>query len=75
MQINWEEQLGNETDHAVRENKASKPLAEKKSVGVEAVGETPSRTGEFIGETHGVLECTQNHLPGNQHQRAQFACG
>ena len=25
------------------------------------VGETPSLMGEFVGETHRVLECTQNH--------------
>ena len=35
-------------------------------------GETPSLTGEFIGETHRVLECTQNHAPGNQHQKCQI---
>ena len=40
----------------------------KKSVRVEAVGETPSLTGEFTGETHRVLECTQTHPPRNQHQ-------
>ena len=34
----------------------------KISVGVEAAaGETPSLTGEFAGETHRVLECTQTH--------------
>ena len=39
-------------------------------MGVEvAVGETPSLTKEFIGETHRVLECTQTHLPRNQHQK------
>ena len=37
-------------------------------MGVVAVGETPSLTGEFVGEIHRVLECTQTHLPGNQHQ-------
>ena len=36
---------------------------------VEAVGETPSFTGEFIGETHRVLECTQTHPHRNQHQK------
>ena len=30
---------------------------------VVAVGETPSLTGEFVGETHMVLECTQTHPP------------
>ena len=38
-------------------------------MGVEAAGETPSLTGEFIRETHRVLECTQAHLPGNQLQK------
>ena len=38
-------------------------------MGVEAAGETPSLKEEFIGETHMVLEHTQNHVPGNQHQK------
>ena len=32
-------------------------------------GETPSLTGQFIGETDRVLECTQTHPPGNQHEK------
>ena len=33
-------------------------------MGVEApAGETPSLTGEFVGETHRVLEHTQTHPP------------
>ena len=32
-------------------------------------GETSILTGEFVGETHRVLECTQAHLPRNQHQK------
>ena len=40
------------------------------SVGIEAAtGETPSLTGEFIGETHRVLERTQAHPLGKQHQK------
>ena len=35
----------------------------------EAVGETFSLTGEFVGETRGDLEHTQAHPPVNQHQR------
>ena len=35
----------------------------------EDAGETPSLTGEFTGETHRVLECTQAHPHGNQHQK------
>ena len=39
-------------------------------VGVEvAVGETPSLTGEFIGEIHRGLERTQPHPLGKQHQK------
>ena len=39
-------------------------------MGVEAaVGETPSLTGEVVGETHRGLECAQAHPLGNQHQR------
>ena len=38
-------------------------------MGVPVVGEIPSLTGEFVGETHRVLEHTQNQPPGNQHQK------
>ena len=38
-------------------------------MGVEAVGEISSLTGEFLGETHRVLECTQTNPPRNQHQK------
>ena len=50
-------------------------LCLKKYVGGEAARKTISLTGEFVGETHRALEHTQNHPPGNQHQRAQFVCG
>ena len=36
-------------------------------MGVTEAGETPSLIGESVGEAHGVLECTQAHIPGNQH--------
>ena len=36
---------------------------------VAAAGETPSLIGEFIGETHRILERTQTHPPGNQQQK------
>ena len=36
---------------------------------VETTGENPSPTGEFVGKTHKVLECTQTHPPGNQNQK------
>ena len=39
----------------------------KRSVGIVAVGETPSLTEEYVGETHRVLNCVQTHLPANQH--------
>ena len=38
-------------------------------MGVAVVRETPSFTGEFVGDVHRALECTQNHPPGNQHQK------
>ena len=42
----------------------------KTLVGVEALaGDTPRLTGEFVGETHRVLECTQYHPPRKQHQK------
>ena len=48
----------------------TKSLWLKTLVGVEAAaGETPSLTGEFVGETHRVLERTQAHTPGNQYQK------
>ena len=53
------------------ENKASKLLTEK-PVGVVVVGETPTLTREFIGETHRVLEHTQTHPPRNQHQKGSI---
>ena len=42
----------------------------KTPVGVEAAArETPSLTGEVVGETHRGLEHAQAHPLGNQHQR------
>ena len=39
-------------------------------MGVEAAaGDTPSLTGEFVGETHRGLERSQAHPLGKQHQR------
>ena len=38
-------------------------------MGVEVVGETPSLRGEFVGETHRVLECIQIPPHGNQNQK------
>ena len=45
-----------------KEKKAPEPLPIK-TVGVVAAGETPRLTGEFIGETHRVLEHTQARPP------------
>ena len=53
-------------------NKASN-LPLKTPMGVEVAGETPSLTAESTGETHRVLERTQNHP--NQHQKGPFAYG
>ena len=39
----------------------------QKPVTVAVAGETPSLTGESIGEAPGVLEHTQAHPPGNQY--------
>ena len=42
----------------------------KTPVGVAAAAEeTPSLTGEFVGETHRGLERAQAYPLGNQHQR------
>ena len=43
-------------------------------MGVEAaVGEIPSLTGEFIGESHGVLERTQTNPLGKQYQKGRIS--
>ena len=34
-----------------------------------AAGETPSLTGEVVGETHRGLELARAHPPRNQYQR------
>ena len=41
-------------------------------MGVEAAGETPSLTGEFLAETNGVVEHTQAHSPMNQHHKGSI---
>ena len=48
--------------------KASKLVTEK-TYGVNVAEETLILTGEFVGETHRVLECTKAHPPRDQHQR------
>ena len=73
MQINWEEQLVSEKDCATQGSSVGKEslrtYSSKNLWGVVAAGETPSLTGEFVGGARGVLECTQTHQPGNQHQQ------
>ena len=54
---NWGARQTTQPRVPARENKDSKPLTVK-TVGVAAVGELPSLTGEFVGETHRVLEST-----------------
>ena len=71
MWTNKEEHLGcqiTKPKTPTLEKKASKPLAVKTCEAV-VVGETPSLTGESIGETHRVLERMQTHPLGNQHQK------
>ena len=59
---NREEQLRRDTDCATQDSSAGKQSlrisAGKNLWGVAVVGETPSLTGEFVGETHRVLEHT-----------------
>ena len=38
-------------------------------MGIAAAGETASLTGEFVGDTHRGLECTQAHPLRNQYQK------
>ena len=72
MQINWEEQLGSETDPPPRVpaqgNKASEPLTGN-TCGGSVAGEIPSLAGESVGRTHRILERIQAHPPRNQHQK------
>lgn len=62
-----------ETNHATQDSsagkEASKPLAVKICGGCGGGRKIPSLTGELAGETDRVLEHTQTHLPGNQHQK------
>ena len=51
-----------------QEEKASQPLIVK-TCGGAVVGKTPNLTGEFVGETHRVLECMHTYPPSNKHQK------
>ena len=66
VQINWEEQLGSQTDCATQgseqENKASKPLVVKTCGGCSDRRNSQPHRGSYR-----VLECTQTHSLGNQH--------
>ena len=79
MWINWEEQLGSETNHTTQGYSAGEIKPQNlwliTPVGVEVAGETPSLRREFVGETHRALECTQTHPPRISTRRAQFARG
>ena len=44
-------------------------------MGFEAVGETSSLTGEFVRETHRILEHTEDHPPKNHHQKGTISFG
>ena len=71
--MSWEEKLESETDYATQGSSMGKESLKTsgcKTLGVAVVaGETPSLTGEFIGETYRVLEHTQIRPPGNQDQK------
>ena len=75
VQTNQEEQLGSgdRPHNPGFQHGEIKPqsLWLKTPVGVEAAaaGETPSLPGEFVRETHRVLEHTQARPPWNQHQK------
>ena len=62
----WNIRKKKTTNQNYKKIKASKPLTEN-PVGVAVAGKTHSLTGEVIGETHRVLECTQTHPPGNRY--------
>ena len=69
-QINWEEQNRPHNLGAPgQRNKASNQIENPLEVEA-AAGETPSLTGELVGETHRVPEHTQAHAPRKQHQKS-----
>ena len=41
-------------------------------MGIAVVGETPSLSGESIGDAHGILECTQAQPPRNQYLKVHY---
>ena len=50
-------------------------LSLKKPVGVEEAGETPSLTGEFVGDPQGPRTYTKPPTWETAPERAQSACG
>ena len=65
--------VGSEADRATQGSSVGKeslkPLIENtRGVGA-ATGETPSLTGEVVGQTHRGVGRAQAHPLGNQHQR------
>ena len=73
MQINWEEQVGSETDPTTQGSSAgekSLKISDWKHLwGLRQQQEKLPASQEFVGETHRVLEHTQTHPHGNQYQK------
>ena len=60
-QINWEKQLGSKTDHTTQDSSRGKESLKTsgwKTCGGSSGERNSSLTGEFVEETHRVLECT-----------------
>ena len=74
MWISQEEQLGSEAHLTAQDSSVGKESLKTSSC-KNWRGETHSLTGEFLGETHRVLECTQTHPLGKQHQKGPTDCG
>ena len=73
MHINWEEQLGRDTDCGTQgsslEKWTHKPLTKNTCGGWGGSRRNSQLHKEFAAETHRVLKSTQTHPPGNQHQK------
>ena len=54
-------------DQMVPHSHADKPTGTNGEL-YRLLGKTASLTGESVGGAHRILELTQAHLPGNQHQ-------
>ena len=72
MQIKQEEQLGSKTDHTNQGSSMGKQnlkTTEQKNLWGFRCQENSQSQGGLFGETHRLLERTQNHWPRNQHQK------